>query len=115
MMGIQVPPAYQPVVRHTTLKTTFTGLQHVLSTAETPIHQYRGIKYATIPARFRQSRLFTSYRSSTDATRYGYVTSPRRIVLTLSVFVGLSAHNQRVKPPRKNYLPSLAQSLQCRT
>lgn len=72
-MGIQVPPAYQPVVRHTTLKTTFTGLQHVLSTAEAPLHQYRGIKYATIPARFRQSRLFTSYRSSTDATRYGYV------------------------------------------
>jgi len=73
MMGIQVPPAYQPVVRHTTLKTIFTGLQHVLSIAETPIHQYRGIKYATIPARFRQSRLFTSYRPSTDATRYGYV------------------------------------------
>jgi carboxylesterase type B len=72
-MGIHIPLAYQPVVRHTTLKTTFTGLQHVLSAAETPIHQYRGIKYATIPARFRQSRLFTSYRSSTDATRYGYV------------------------------------------
>ncbi|KAN0107684.1 alpha/beta-hydrolase [Russula decolorans] len=70
-MGIRVPPVYQPVVRHTTLKTTFTGLQHAFSTAETPIHQYRGIKYATIPARFRQSRLFTSYRSSTDATRYG--------------------------------------------
>jgi hypothetical protein len=64
---------YQPVVRHTTLKTTFTGLQHVLSTAETSIHQYRGIEYATIPARFRQSRLFTSYCSSTDAMRYGYV------------------------------------------
>ncbi|KAI0000647.1 Alpha/Beta hydrolase protein [Russula compacta] len=71
MMGIHIPPAYQPVVRHTTLKSTFTGLQHALSTAEIPIHQYRGIKYATIPARFRQSKLFTSYRSSTDATRYG--------------------------------------------
>ncbi|KAI0305243.1 Alpha/Beta hydrolase protein [Multifurca ochricompacta] len=70
-MGVHVPPAYQPVVRHSTLKTTFTGIQHTLSTAETPIHQYRGVKYATIPARFRQSKLFTSYRSSTDATRYG--------------------------------------------
>ncbi|KAI9454357.1 alpha/beta-hydrolase [Russula earlei] len=70
-MGVHIPPAYQPVVRHSTLKTTFTGLQHVLSTAETPVHQYRGIKYATVPARFRQSKLFTSYRSSTDATRYG--------------------------------------------
>jgi hypothetical protein len=73
MMVVPVPPVYQPVVRHTTLKTTFTGLQHTLSTAETPIHQYRGIKYATIPARFRQSKLFTSYRFFTDATRYGYV------------------------------------------
>jgi hypothetical protein len=72
-MGYLVPPAYQPVVRHTTLKTTFTGLQHILSTAEIPLHQYRGIKYATIIARFRQSKLFTSYRSSTDATRYGFV------------------------------------------
>jgi len=83
-MGIHIPLAYQPVVRHTTLKTTFTGLQHVLSTAETPIHQYRGIKYASVPARFRQSRLFTSYRSSTDATRYGYVPLRVVIVSTLS-------------------------------
>ncbi|KAH9958040.1 carboxylesterase [Russula dissimulans] len=70
-MVVRIPLAYQPVVRHTTLKTTFTGLQHVLSTTEIPIHQYRGVKYATIPARFRQSKLFTSYRSSTDATRHG--------------------------------------------
>ncbi|KAI0263014.1 alpha/beta-hydrolase [Gloeopeniophorella convolvens] len=70
-MGYHVPPAYQPLVRHSTLKTTFTGLQHALSTADTPIHQYRGIKYASVPARFRQSLLVTSYRSSTDATRYG--------------------------------------------
>ncbi|KAI9458913.1 alpha/beta-hydrolase [Lactarius psammicola] len=59
-MPIHVPPAYQPIVRHTLLKTTFTGLQHTL-----------GVKYASIPARFRQAKLFTSYRSSTDATRYG--------------------------------------------
>ena len=72
-MVVPIPTAYQPVIRHTTLKTTFTGLQHTLSSAEIPIHQYRGIKYATIPARFRQSKLFTSYRSSTDAIRYGYV------------------------------------------
>lgn len=72
-MVIHIPPAYQPVVRHTLLKTTFTGLQHTLSTAELPIHQYRGVKYASIPARFRQAKLFTSYRSSTDSTRYGYV------------------------------------------
>ena len=74
-MPIHVPHTYQPIVRHTTLKSTFTGIQHVLSTAELPIHQYRGIKYASIPARFRQAKLFTSFRSSTDATRYGYVRS----------------------------------------
>ncbi|KAI0065295.1 alpha/beta-hydrolase [Artomyces pyxidatus] len=61
------------MVRHATLKTTFTGIQHSLSTTEVPVHQYRGIKYASIPARFRQSKLFTAYHSRTDATRYGPV------------------------------------------
>jgi carboxylesterase type B len=89
-MGIHIPPAYQPVVRHTTLKTTFTGLQHTLSINELPIHQYRGIKYASIPARFRQAKLFASYRSSTDATRYGYVCSSQLIYA--SALSPLQAH-----------------------
>lgn len=111
MMVVPISPAYQPVVRHTTLKTTFTGLQHTLSSPETPIHQYRGIKYATIPARFRQSKLFTSYRSSTDATRYGYV-SLCVVTCQCPIFIcplqGPSAHNRRAKPSKKNYLPSPA-------
>ncbi|KAI0945574.1 hypothetical protein AcW1_001765 [Taiwanofungus camphoratus] len=44
---------------------------HPISTPEAPVHQFRGIKYATIPARFRQSRLYTSYPPQTDATRFG--------------------------------------------
>lgn len=61
----------EPVVLHEDLKTTFIGVMHPISTPEAPVHQFRGIKYATIPARFRQSRLYTSYPPQTDATRFG--------------------------------------------
>lgn len=61
------------VLHHTQLDTSFTGVVHLISTPETPIHQFRGIKYASVPARFRQSTLFSSYSSLTDATKYGYV------------------------------------------
>jgi hypothetical protein len=61
----------QPIARHAALKTTFTGIQHALSTPDAPVVQFRGIKYATVPARFRQARLFTAYHSRTDALRYG--------------------------------------------
>ncbi|KAJ6532705.1 Carboxylesterase family-domain-containing protein [Mycena vulgaris] len=61
----------QPVLLHSGLSTTFYGVQHAASTPETPIHQYRGIKYASIPARFRQSHLITTLPSKTDASHYG--------------------------------------------
>ncbi|KAH9943550.1 carboxylesterase [Amylocystis lapponica] len=61
----------QPVVLHEVLNTTFTGIVHPVSTHDEPVHQYRGIKYASITTRFRQSRLHTSYPSYTDATRLG--------------------------------------------
>ena len=61
----------EPVVLHQKLHTTFTGVVHPISTEEAVVHQYLGIKYASVPARFRQSKLFTSYPASTDATRYG--------------------------------------------
>ncbi|KAF8970161.1 Alpha/Beta hydrolase protein [Flammula alnicola] len=66
-------PSKQPSPRlhHLTLSTTFCGLEHPLSTPDTPIHQYRGIKYASVPARFRQSQLCTSYPPITDATEHG--------------------------------------------
>ncbi|TBU29371.1 carboxylesterase [Dichomitus squalens] len=61
----------EPVVLHEDLKTTFTGVVHQVSTPDAPVHQYRGIKYATIPARFRQSNLLTRYPPVTDCSRHG--------------------------------------------
>ncbi|KAH9849061.1 carboxylesterase [Lenzites betulinus] len=60
-----------PVVLHEALKTTFTGIVHPISTPDAPVHQYRGIKYASIPARFRQSKLCTHYPPLTDCSRFG--------------------------------------------
>ena len=65
----------EPVVLHNDLKTTFTGVVHAVSTPDAPVHQYLGIKYASIPARFRQSRLYTHYPPQTDCSRYGCVCS----------------------------------------
>ncbi|KAI0360388.1 carboxylesterase [Trametes cingulata] len=61
----------EPVVLHEDLKTTFTGIIHPISTPDAPVHQYRGIKYASIPARFRQSKLCTYYPPQTDCSRFG--------------------------------------------
>ncbi|KAF8217765.1 Alpha/Beta hydrolase protein [Mycena galopus ATCC 62051] len=66
-----VPCDAQPVLHHPGLKTTLCGVHHQASTPECPIHQYRGIKYASIPARFRQSVLLTTLAPKTDASRHG--------------------------------------------
>ncbi|KIP10837.1 hypothetical protein PHLGIDRAFT_65050 [Phlebiopsis gigantea 11061_1 CR5-6] len=63
----------EPVVLHEKLHTTFSGVVHPISTQEATVHQYLGIKYASVPARFRQSKLHTVYPPVTDATRYGPV------------------------------------------
>ncbi|KAF8899784.1 Alpha/Beta hydrolase protein [Gymnopilus junonius] len=60
-----------PKLHHLSLETTFCGVEHPLSTPGAPIHQYRGIKYATIPARFRPSRLCETYPPITDASKHG--------------------------------------------
>ncbi|KAJ3547176.1 hypothetical protein NMY22_g1754 [Coprinellus aureogranulatus] len=57
--------------QHPALNTIFRGIVHPSSTSEIPIHQYLGIKYASIPARFRQSKLVTSLPPLTDATKHG--------------------------------------------
>jgi hypothetical protein len=64
-----------PQLPHPLLATTFEGVEHPLSTLDTRIHQFRGIKYASVPARFRQSKPFTSYGPVTDASRHGSVSS----------------------------------------
>ncbi|KAH7918253.1 alpha/beta-hydrolase [Leucogyrophana mollusca] len=58
-------------LHHSALETTFRGIEHAVSTPDVPINQFRGIKYAHVPLRFRQSKLYTSYPSIVDATRYG--------------------------------------------
>jgi carboxylesterase type B len=60
------------ILYHPTLGTTFKGIEHAISAPQLSVHQFRGIKYATIPARFRQSHLVTSYPSLVDATKNGY-------------------------------------------
>ncbi|CAL1708879.1 unnamed protein product [Somion occarium] len=65
------PVDVQPIICHDLLHTTFFGVVHPLSTPEAPVHQFRGVRYASVPARFRQSKLCTSYFPATDATRFG--------------------------------------------
>ncbi|XP_006463977.1 hypothetical protein AGABI2DRAFT_194604 [Agaricus bisporus var. bisporus H97] len=60
-----------PKLHHAVLDTTFVGVNHAVSTSDTLVHQYRGIKYASVPARFRQSKIFNSYPSLTDASKHG--------------------------------------------
>ena len=47
----------KPELYHGLLQTTFRGVEHDVSTPDAPIQQFRGIKFASIPARFRQSKL----------------------------------------------------------
>ncbi|KAG9311718.1 Carboxylesterase family-domain-containing protein [Chiua virens] len=58
-------------LHHSSLDTTFHGIQHPVSSLDIPIHQFRGIKYAVVPARFRQSIICSSYPPEVDATKHG--------------------------------------------
>lgn len=62
-----------PKLYHAILRTTFCGLSHPASTPDLRIHQYLGIKYASIPARFRQSKLFHTYPQITHASKHGSI------------------------------------------
>ena len=77
---------HQPVPRiyHGPLGTTFHGVEHPLSTPDVPIHQYLGIKYASVPARFRQSKLFRSYPPIVDASKHGCVGSSLLHILIIN-------------------------------
>ncbi|KAF8551769.1 alpha/beta-hydrolase [Imleria badia] len=59
------------VLHHSSLNTVFHGVEHTISSPDAPIHQFRGIKYAIVPARFRQSMLYASYPPIVDATKFG--------------------------------------------
>lgn len=60
------------LLHHSSLNTVFYGVEHAVSSPDIPIHQFRGIRYAVVPARFRQSILCSSYPPVVDATKYGY-------------------------------------------
>lgn len=67
-----------PKIYHIPLETTFCGIEHLLSSPEALIHQFLGVKYASVPARCRQSKLFRSYPPIVDASKHGcvYLASP---------------------------------------
>ncbi|KAF8136913.1 Alpha/Beta hydrolase protein [Boletus edulis] len=59
------------VLHHPSLNTSFHGVEPTVSSPDLSIHQFRGIKYAIVPARFRQSVLCSSYPPVVDATKFG--------------------------------------------
>jgi len=68
---------------HPALHTKFVGVEHPASAKGATVHQYRGIKYATVPKRFRRSVLLEKYSNETLATRHGYVVlTPHRTLPT---------------------------------
>ena len=73
-MSLLSSDSQNPALIHSTLKTTFSGTFHRLSSLDANIHQYLGIKYASIPARFRQPKICAagSYPSLTDASKHGW-------------------------------------------
>lgn len=61
-----------PSVQHEKLGATFNGT--VVDVQGVPVHQFRGIKYASVPARFELPQPVDSFGGKVvDATRYGYV------------------------------------------
>jgi hypothetical protein len=59
-----------PSIHHSQLSTTFLGLRHSIS-SETQVWQFRGIKYGTVPCRFKQSIIYSAFPEIYDATSYG--------------------------------------------
>lgn len=60
------------VVRHPLLSTSFHGLEReFFDSGATPVWQFRGIKYGTIPARFQQAILNDQFPQSHNSTIFG--------------------------------------------
>ncbi|KAJ5127999.1 Carboxylesterase type B [Penicillium atrosanguineum] len=58
-----------PEVHHATLNATFKGIQR---DGQVPVHQFLGIKYASVPARFEKSEPVNDFAGAVvDATKYG--------------------------------------------
>lgn len=59
-----------PEIQHAALNATFRGIQRDDQTV--PVHQYLGIKYASVPVRFERAQPVSGFEGAVvDATRYG--------------------------------------------
>lgn len=59
-----------PIVHHAALNATFKGI--LRNSQSTPVHQFLGIKYANVPARFEKAEPVTGFEGTVvDATKYG--------------------------------------------
>jgi hypothetical protein len=65
-------PELLPELHHRKLNATFKGIQR--DDENIPVHQFRGIKYASIPGRFEKALRVDNFEGRLiDATKYGYV------------------------------------------
>jgi carboxylesterase type B len=59
-----------PQIRHEALQATFTGVETAYD--GTPVHHFRGIKYANIPARFERATPVEGFQGrEVDCSQYG--------------------------------------------
>ncbi|PYH96640.1 carboxylesterase [Aspergillus ellipticus CBS 707.79] len=59
-----------PQVQHQGLRATFTGIQRTVEAID--VHEFRGIKYASVPARFERAQPVDGFADAVvDATTYG--------------------------------------------
>lgn len=64
-----------PEIQHQGLNATFKGTQR--DDQEVPVHQFLGIKYASIPARFERAEPVNSFDGAVvDASKFGYAINP---------------------------------------
>lgn len=69
---IIIPNMALPGLHHRKLNATFKGIQR--DDEDTPVHQFRGIKYASIPGRFEKALRVDNFEGRIiDASKYGYV------------------------------------------
>ncbi|TFK20655.1 alpha/beta-hydrolase [Coprinopsis marcescibilis] len=99
--------------QHNTLKTTFCGAEHPLSEPDTPIHQYLGIKYASIPMRFRQSILYNTYPTVTPASEYGPICPQPRSRCIEELLFGISESDFPPESLKQNEFECLNLNITC--
>lgn len=60
-----------PLVQHQGLRATFTGIER--GSEGVTVNEFRGIKYASVPARFERAQPVDDFGDAVvDASQYGY-------------------------------------------